>query len=65
MTWHPGSRCRNIPAMSLARASWTAVVVICALAAALAFATGYAGYGLTVIAVGAAAAVNLLPAPGE
>jgi hypothetical protein len=51
--------------MSLARASWTAVVVICALAAALAFATGYAGYGLTVIAVGAAAAVNLLPAPGE
>jgi hypothetical protein len=41
------------------------VVVICALASVLAFATGYAGYGVTVIAVGAAAAVNLLPQPGD
>jgi hypothetical protein len=51
--------------MSLARASWMIVVAVCALASVLAFVTGYAGYGVTVIAVGAAAAVNLLPLPGE
>jgi hypothetical protein len=51
--------------MTLARASWIAMVAVCAMASALAFATGYAGYGVTVIAVGAAAAVNLLPLPGD
>lgn len=61
----PGPRCSNISVMSLARASWMTVVAVCALASALAFATGYAGYAVTVIAVGAAAAVNLLPLPGE
>jgi hypothetical protein len=35
------------------------------MASALAFVTGYAGYGAIVIAVGAAAAVNLLPLPGD
>jgi hypothetical protein len=50
--------------MNLARASWIAVVAVCAMASALAFATGYAGYGATVLAVGAAAAINLLPLPG-
>ncbi len=51
--------------MSLARVSWMIVVAVCGLASVLAFATGYAGYGVTVIAVGAAAAVNLLPQPGD
>lgn len=35
------------------------------MASALALATGYAGYGAIVIAVGLAAAVNLLPDPGD
>lgn len=41
------------------------MVVVCATASALAFIIGYAGYGVTVVAVGAAAAVNLLPLPGD
>ncbi|MEX0620734.1 MAG: hypothetical protein WD181_04065 [Solirubrobacterales bacterium] len=51
--------------MTLARASWIAAVVFCAMASTLAFVTGYAGYGITVLAVGAAAAVNLLPVSGD
>jgi hypothetical protein len=49
--------------VSLARASWIAVVVICAIAAILFAVSGYTGYAVTVIAVGLAAAVNLLPSP--
>lgn len=49
--------------MSLARASWTVVVSVCAIAA-IAFAlSDYTGYAITVTAVGLAAAVNLLPTP--
>jgi hypothetical protein len=49
--------------VSLARASWIVVVVVCAIAA-VAFAIGdYTGYAITVVAVGLAAAVNLLPNP--
>ena len=49
--------------MSLARASWSIVVAVCAIAAIL-FAIGdYTGYAVTVTAVGLAAAVNLLPSP--
>ena len=47
--------------MSLARASWIAVVVICAIAALLLQLGDYTGYSITVGAVGLAAAVNLLP----
>ncbi|MCO5315956.1 MAG: hypothetical protein M9938_07330 [Solirubrobacterales bacterium] len=47
--------------MSLGRASWLAVVAVCAIAAVGTFIAGYAGYGATVCAVGLAAAVNLLP----
>jgi hypothetical protein len=47
--------------VSLARASWIAVVAICAIAAALLLLADYTGYGITVGAVGLAAAVNLLP----
>jgi hypothetical protein len=49
--------------VSLARASWITVVVICAIAAILFAVSGYTGYTVTVIAVGLAAAVNLLPGP--
>jgi len=49
--------------VSLARASWIAVVVICAIASALLLLGDYTGYGITVGAVGLAAAVNLLPSP--
>lgn len=47
--------------MSLGQASWTAAVVICAVAAIGTFIAGYAGYGATICAVGLAASVNLLP----
>jgi hypothetical protein len=46
--------------VSLGRASWIAVVVLCALAAALLALNGYSGYSITAVAVGVAAAVNLL-----
>lgn len=49
--------------MSLARASWITVVAVCAVAAILFAIGGYTGYAATVIAVGLAAAVNLLPNP--
>jgi hypothetical protein len=49
--------------VSLARASWITVVAICAIAAVLFAISGYTGYTATVIAVGLAAAVNLLPSP--
>jgi len=47
--------------MSLARVSWLIVVVVCAFATLGSFIAGYAGYGVVVAAVGAAAAVNLWP----
>lgn len=47
--------------MPLAKASWIAVVVVCAIAAMGTFVAGYAGYGFTIVAVGLAASVNLLP----
>jgi hypothetical protein len=49
--------------VSLARASWIAVVAICAIAAVLLLLGDYTGYAITVGAVGLAAAVNLLPSP--
>ncbi len=48
--------------MALARASWIIVVAVCAIAAILFAISGYTGYTLVLIAVGLAAAVNLLPA---
>ena len=53
----------KIPTVSLARASWIIVVAVCAIAAVLFAISGYTGYTITLIAVGLAAAVNLLPAP--
>jgi len=49
--------------VSLARASWITVVVVCAIAVVLFAVGGYTGYSVTVAAVGLAAAVNLLPNP--
>ena len=53
----------KIPTVSLARASWITVVAVCAIAAVLFAISGYTGYTITVVAVGLAAAVNLLPSP--
>jgi hypothetical protein len=53
----------KIPAVSLARASWITVVAVCAVAAVLFAISGYTGYTITLVAVGLAAAVNLLPPP--
>lgn len=47
--------------MSLARIAWLVVVLTCGLASAISFVAGYSGYGWILIAVGLAAAVNLLP----
>lgn len=49
--------------MPLARASWITVVGVCAIAVVLFAFGGYTGYAITVLAVGLAAAVNLLPSP--
>lgn len=45
--------------MNLPRASWIVVVVACLIAVLLLALNGYTGYAVTVLAVGAAAAVNL------
>jgi hypothetical protein len=49
--------------VSLARASWIVVVSVCAVAAVAFALSDYTGYAVTVVAVGLAAAVNLLPGP--
>jgi hypothetical protein len=45
--------------VSLQRASWLTVVVICAIGAVILAVNGYIGYPIVVGAVGLAAAVNL------
>jgi hypothetical protein len=49
--------------VSLARWSWITTVVVCLMAAILFAVSGYTGYTFTLLAVAAAAAVNLLPPP--
>jgi hypothetical protein len=51
--------CAKILSVSLERASWIAVVVICVITAAILGIKGYVGYPIVAGAVGAAAAVNL------
>jgi hypothetical protein len=46
--------------VSLARASWLTIVIICAIAAAILGLQGYTGYSIVLAAVGLSAAVNLL-----
>lgn len=50
---------QNSP-VSLARISWLTTVGICLVAALLLLLSGYVGYSGILLAVGAAAAVNLL-----
>lgn len=53
----------KIQPVTLARASWITVVVVCAIAAVLFAFSGYTGYAITLVAIGLAAGVNLLPPP--
>jgi hypothetical protein len=46
--------------VSLERASWLTVVGVCAIGVILLAINGYTGYSITLAAVAAAAAVNLL-----
>ena len=46
--------------MPAARTSWLTIIFLCAIAVILLAINGYTGYAITVAAVGAAAAVNLL-----
>lgn len=59
----PSIPCVKIPTVTLARASWIVVVAICAIAAVLFAFSGYTGYAITLVAIGLAAGVNLLPSP--
>jgi hypothetical protein len=45
--------------VTLQRASWLAVAVVCLIAALLLAISGYSGYAIVSIAVGASAAINL------
>lgn len=45
--------------MPLARLAWLVTVAVCLIAAVAVFLNGYEGYFLVLLAVGAAAAVNL------
>jgi hypothetical protein len=49
--------------VTLARASWITVVVACGIAAVLFAFSGYTGYAITLVAIGLAAGINLLPPP--
>lgn len=51
----------KLPTVTLARASWIVTVAICAIAAILFAFSGYTGYAITLVAIGLAAGVNLLP----
>jgi hypothetical protein len=51
----------KIPTVTLARASWIITVAICVIAAILFAISGYTGYTWVLLAVGGAAAINLLP----
>jgi hypothetical protein len=53
----------KIPPVTLAKVSWITVIVVCAIAAILFAISGYTGYTITLVAIGLAAAVNLLPPP--
>jgi hypothetical protein len=45
--------------VTLERASWLGVVVVCAIAAVILVVEGYTGYSIVLGAVGLSAAVNL------
>jgi hypothetical protein len=45
----------------LSRLAWLVTVLVCLVTAVIVLLSGYAGYGFVILAVGAAAAVNLVP----
>jgi ABC-type Fe3+-siderophore transport system permease subunit len=51
---------RQYEGVPLSRVSWLVTVAVCLLAALLLLLNGYIGYSGVLVAVGAAAAVNLL-----
>ncbi len=51
--------------MSLSRIAWIVAVLTCLIAGIIGLVTGLTGYGITILVVGLAAAVNLLPEPGR
>ena len=51
---------RQNSAVPLSRIAWIVTVAICVIAAILVLLNGYVGYFFVLLAVGAAAAVNLL-----
>lgn len=51
--------------MSISRIAWIVAVLTCLIAGVIGLLTGLTGYGITILAVGLAAAVNLLPEPGS
>jgi hypothetical protein len=54
-----GDREQNTAAMTFARAAWIVTVLICIVSAVALLASGYQGYAAVLVAVGAAAAINL------
>ena len=59
---HRAITCATIAPVNLERASGLTVVGLCAIATLLLAVNGYSGYSIVAAAVGAAAAVNLIPA---
>lgn len=51
--------------MPLSRIAWIVAVLVCLVAGVVGLITGLTGYGITILVVGLAAAVNLLPEPGQ
>lgn len=51
--------------MPLSRIAWIVAVLVCLIAGIVGLITGLTGYGITILVVGLAAAVNLLPEPGR
>ena len=45
--------------MPLSRIAWVTTVLACLLTAVLLFVSGYNGYGVIALAIGASAAINL------
>ena len=57
--WSASASNARIPAVPLSQISWLVTVIACVVAAVLLLLNDYTGYFAVVLAVGAAAAVNL------
>ena len=56
----PSAGSETMPRVSLERVAWLSTVAACLLGAVLLLIAGYLGYGALAVAVGLAAAINLL-----